>query len=273
MSVTYGVQLFDDLHNYLPDIIYNPGRFRNVQELLEYIQIGIQRTSPFNRGLQEYNRRNTPQFRSGLQYSFSPLGTFDSYAGAPDIPIGPTNSPSQTYARVRTTTIPVSSADVPYITSLINELNNQDNTGNISNQFTNILTTQLLRSFLDQTVTVRPSEQQVNRATTTEVVSALIEDNCAICQDAMERGAHIRKINHCGHIFHKECIDAWFDRNVHCPTCRHDIREVPSSNSSQASQASHASHASQASQGSQRSQRSMPTQPRRVNTYERSADV
>jgi hypothetical protein len=26
-------------------------------------------------------------------------------------------------------------------------------------------------------------------------------------------------------MFHQTCIDAWFERNVRCPMCRHDIRE------------------------------------------------
>ncbi len=253
MPGIYGVQLFDDLHDYLPDIIYNPNRFRNVQDLLDYIQTGIQRASPFNRGLEEYNRNN--QRRNITSYPPRSVSGFPEYTT--EIPVGPTNTPqnyaqpqsytqpqTQNYARVRTTTIPVSVGNLPYITSLFNDLNDQQDTNNL---FTSILTGQMLRNFLDQTVTVRPTEVQINRATTVETVSALIEDNCAICQDAMERGAQIRKINHCGHIFHKECIDAWFDRNVHCPTCRHDIRETNSSQASQASQASQTSQASQAS--------------------------
>jgi hypothetical protein len=266
MPGIYGVQLFDDLHDYLPDIIYNPNRFRNVQELLDYVQTGIQRASPFNRGLEEYNRNN--QRRNITAYPPRPVSGFPDYTT--EIPVGPTNTPQnypqpQNYARVRTTTIPVSVANLPYITSLFNDLNDQQDTTNL---FTNILTGQMLRNFLDQTVTVRPTEVQINRATSVETVSALIEDNCAICQDAMERGAQIRKINHCGHIFHKECIDAWFDRNVHCPTCRHDIRET---NSSQSSQTSQTSQGSQTSNNTTNSQASVNrnAQARRSNVYDR----
>jgi hypothetical protein len=31
-------------------------------------------------------------------------------------------------------------------------------------------------------------------------------------------------MNVCHHTFHKSCIDTWFQENVHCPVCRHDIR-------------------------------------------------
>ena len=34
----YGVGLYDDLHNYLPSILYEPHRFRSVPDLLAYIQ-------------------------------------------------------------------------------------------------------------------------------------------------------------------------------------------------------------------------------------------
>jgi hypothetical protein len=33
----YGVQLLDDLHNYFPELLYNSGRFHNVQDVLQYI--------------------------------------------------------------------------------------------------------------------------------------------------------------------------------------------------------------------------------------------
>jgi hypothetical protein len=33
----YGVQLLDDLHNYFPELLYNSGRFQNVQDVLQYI--------------------------------------------------------------------------------------------------------------------------------------------------------------------------------------------------------------------------------------------
>ena len=34
----------------------------------------------------------------------------------------------------------------------------------------------------------------------------------------------VRRIMHCRHYFHRTCIDTWFQTNVHCPTCRYDIR-------------------------------------------------
>ena len=48
--------------------------------------------------------------------------------------------------------------------------------------------------------------------------------NCAICQETLTNPA--TRIRHCGHSFHTTCISEWFTRSVHCPNCRHDIRET-----------------------------------------------
>ena len=77
-------------------------------------------------------------------------------------------------------------------------------------------------------VPVRPTAAQINAATTEETVADGDEDEdlvCAICQDDIAVGTTMRTINHCEHSFHKTCIDTWFAQNVHCPVCRHDIRE------------------------------------------------
>jgi hypothetical protein len=51
------------------------------------------------------------------------------------------------------------------------------------------------------------------------------DDICAICQDPMEPGSNACSLNACDHRFHPGCINTWFQRDVHCPVCRHDIRE------------------------------------------------
>ena len=70
-------------------------------------------------------------------------------------------------------------------------------------------------------VVVHPTSAQIDAAT--ERVPA--EDStCAICQEAIEDDAI--RLTHCRHEFHNHCITEWFTRSVHCPNCRHDIREV-----------------------------------------------
>ena len=52
----------------------------------------------------------------------------------------------------------------------------------------------------------------------------------AVCQEPLinENNSNrnfIRCINHCGHCFHKDCIDRWFETSCKCPMCRIDIRD------------------------------------------------
>jgi hypothetical protein len=71
-------------------------------------------------------------------------------------------------------------------------------------------------------VVVHATPEQILAATET----ATPEDdsgNCAICQETLTNPA--TRIRHCGHSFHTTCISEWFTRSVHCPNCRHDIRE------------------------------------------------
>ena len=74
-------------------------------------------------------------------------------------------------------------------------------------------------------VIVRPTAQQIAAATTLARVEAATTDICAVCQDGYGMGNERRQLNVCHHTFHRGCIDTWFQENVHCPVCRHDIRE------------------------------------------------
>lgn len=76
-----------------------------------------------------------------------------------------------------------------------------------------------------QPVVVRPTPEQIAESTTLGNLVSDTEQACAICQDALTSDQEGRKLNACGHWFHKNCIDTWLSGNVHCPVCRHDIRE------------------------------------------------
>jgi hypothetical protein len=100
----------------------------------------------------------------------------------------------------------------------------------------NIPTTQLTRQFnvinrgipMDQflqPVVVHPTAEQIAANTTLGNLVSDTDHACAICQDALTSEQEGRKLNACGHWFHKQCIDTWLERDVHCPVCRHDIRE------------------------------------------------
>lgn len=74
----------------------------------------------------------------------------------------------------------------------------------------------------NDSVVVHPTSEQIMAATETSTPQD-DSGNCAICQETLTTPA--TRIRHCGHSFHTTCISEWFTRSVHCPNCRHDIRE------------------------------------------------
>jgi hypothetical protein len=98
---------------------------------------------------------------------------------------------------------------------------------NILNLFTTMLNSPTLNPGFMNAVIVRPSAETI-RANTTLSTTSDADTNavCAICQDGYEVGVERRSLNACHHAFHKSCIDVWFQENVHCPVCRHDIRVI-----------------------------------------------
>jgi len=74
-------------------------------------------------------------------------------------------------------------------------------------------------------VIVRPTREHINAGSVLSIVTAPTTDICAVCQDGFGIGNERRRLNACRHVFHTGCIDTWFHENVHCPVCRHDIRE------------------------------------------------
>ena len=75
-------------------------------------------------------------------------------------------------------------------------------------------------------VPVRPTRAQIDAGSTLHTNLHESEAPCSVCQDAIRAGETSRRLNHCSHTFHQNCIDTWYQRNVHCPVCRHDIRTL-----------------------------------------------
>lgn len=85
----------------------------------------------------------------------------------------------------------------------------------------------LLSSFLNSNVIVRPTNQQIENATTLVSYSDIIHPNSDTCPISLERfnpTDQVRQINYCGHIFLSNEFNEWFHSNVRCPVCRYDIR-------------------------------------------------
>ena len=77
-----------------------------------------------------------------------------------------------------------------------------------------------------QDVIIASSQELINSSSTEETLTQDLDGTCTICQDRMRQGELVRKLTICSHQFHKACIDNWLlNQSVHCPICRHDIRE------------------------------------------------
>jgi len=200
----YGVGLLDDIHNYYPAILYDPTRFHSVGALLHYFQ--IQTRQQFD--LFTFGQRNYLATHLGAE----PETTDVSGVRTPPVRTRLAYSP---YPMYRTTRIVM-----------------DDDLDTNENAARNLLTTLLGAlgtgggiappNFED--VEVAPTIDQIALATTRLHVEE--EIICSVCQDTITTDDDVRRINHCEHSFHVGCIDTWFVRNVHCPVCRHDIRET-----------------------------------------------
>ena len=234
----FTIKLIEDLHTYFPDLLYNSGRFGNVQDVLGYIQ---QRTR------EHYNvfDRRRHEYRTNMDLSGNTIA--EPIVQPPTVPAATSAATSAVTSAAAATPItpqPTSryvAADIPPPNirlrasspifhsfgrpSMMNIFGEQTN--NLFNDYgSGDLLNTLLNSSLLAPVIVRPTDTQIAAATTLIDSSGIPSDTaCSICQEDMEDGGPFRRINACHHIFHTSCIDTWFHQSVTCPTCRIDIRD------------------------------------------------
>ena len=196
----YNVTLLDDLHNYFPEVLYG-SQFDN-DTLVSYIRSQARsRFDLFTNGMNRHNGSLRPNV---------------------------------------TTTVP---RDTVRVTYTMNEDIDESQEDSLLNPLTTFLTAALypqtssmlfpqLRRQTNSTfmepVVVRPTQQQINSGSSIVELTNNSDNSaeiCSICQDSLvQDGRQVRRINTCHHMFHDNCINTWFNNNVRCPTCRHDIR-------------------------------------------------
>lgn len=105
-----------------------------------------------------------------------------------------------------------------------NSNTNRNNINDILNQaFTGLLDTPLTP------VVVRATPEIISEATEELLFSELPNDiqryqSCPVSHEPFTENTEITRIRHCGHYFSRPAFRQWFDSNVYCPICRHDIR-------------------------------------------------
>jgi len=184
----YDISFLDDIHNFFPAFLYDQQQFITTRDVFGYVnrQMDVH-FNIFNRAQREYNQQH------------------------PRMPTVNTQPPLRRRA---------DNFDMTPVYTTTQNLNG------ISDLLAAMLITPPVQQTMEPVI-VRPTRSQIDRATTLHLASVDDEDlNCSICQETYTEQQSIRLIRHCSHKFHRECIDTWFNRNVHCPVCRHDIREV-----------------------------------------------
>lgn len=186
----YGVQLLNDLHNYFPEVLYG-NRFQN-DPLVQYIRQQVS------------NRFNL--------YSNAQTNYFNNHVNN-----------LQTQQRNRVNTIQRNQTEE----ALMNSFNLVFTNGNSSlNPLTSFLNTILQTVDTNglESVPVRPTADQIQSGSSIVEITNT-QESCAICQEHMNPNDRIRRLNHCRHKFHNNCIMRSFETSPRCPICRHDIRE------------------------------------------------
>jgi hypothetical protein len=255
-QVMYGVTLLDDLHNYFPEILYNPQRFETVPQLLFYFQRQLStRFNLFQQGRNSYfeSMPNSSDFFFRSAATGAPVfnttvplwrtgGASTATAGGAAGGVG-SGFDSGGLGGVRDT----SDITLSPLLSLLRAVNMPVHaTFNMREREDVIIRptpAQIRSASVLLTGPPRPSplaqsqeqgqtqeqEQTQQDQTETNTPPASADFTCAVCQDVIGREDACRQLQHCRHAFHQTCIDQWFQRNVRCPVCRHDIRNLNSS--------------------------------------------
>lgn len=226
----YGSALFDELHNFFPELMYDEMIFSTEPYAWMRHRMTILFPQAFTRQRSLYNIYNAGSRRADYEtWRFSSFPSVGQTHGNPRFsnPVRVTASlvepvlRTSARAAVRTTPTTRAQDDFTLLTNLLNSaLSPADNLAPIRGE-SNIL--RFLYGNLED-VPVTPSAEIVSRHSELVQSTAVPADvNCVICQERNTNIIEWRKLN-CSHYFHRNCIDQWFRQNSHCPVCRHDIR-------------------------------------------------
>lgn len=242
----YGSILMNELHTYFPAILYQRQRFTSVQNVLEYMEQQMRgRYDLFSMWQNYYNTNNplAPPYPVQEQQQPHPQQQQESqgyYRSRNSRRWYPRNSPQpqpQHEAAPRVYVTPPADSPQTNVTANSDQLVTSIlNTYMPNDEFSQFIirsllippstgnTTTLNPQPFWEPIVVAPSATQLAAASSTYAAPTRLDTPCAICQDTIAEGDQVRKLNHCDHFFHRSCVDTWFQRNVRCPVCRHDIR-------------------------------------------------
>ena len=137
----------------------------------------------------------------------------------------PVRSTNNAYIPPRTLSQDNNSYSQYYNTIPIPTRSYQPNLTNIARQ---IINNALYRTDTLTPVIVRPTEGQIENATSTMLFNSITNPyntTCPITQQVFMPSDRVTRINRCGHLFTPDDLRIWFSTSVICPMCRIDIRD------------------------------------------------
>lgn len=211
----YGSILLNELHTYFPALLYEPGRFVSTTSVMNYIQQQMRARFDLYSNLQSQYRAQHPRAAAPpIPHRVRPYMARPVVPPSP-VPSGPNVTTAAPPLEMRVTT----QFDPAQLPALLSQAMSLDP---VTQLLLSVAGTPPL-NFYDP-VPVAPTAAQLEANTTVAVAAAALETPCAICQDTISAGDTSRQLHNCRHVFHRSCIDTWFQRNCLCPVCRSDIR-------------------------------------------------
>ena len=220
-ETVYGFHLLDDIHNLFPEILYD----RHFQSpLVTFFQTRTNDLFPeeYIRNRSHYRLFQQTRRREASLFAHAPV---IPVAPVPPVPVAPAFPviPTIPVTPRRTHTVPIpSTPQRPVRNQTVQAFTfplQGDLLGLLERNIADLLTP----------VVVAPTAEELAEASILSSLDPPADVVCAICQDNQSVGSEWRILRYCNHRFHRACVDTWFQQNVHCPVCRHDIREIPDS--------------------------------------------
>ena len=238
----YGVGLLDDLHNYFPAVLYEPSSFHSVRDLLTYISVRTRRRFDlYSNAMNSYHDTPEPAAAAPVAQdqrvaSNLPRHNFtgSSYAAAVSAASSALNAATNPTTPINT--LRRNNLQIPATTNVLSALiagladMNEVDTNSVYRILLTPPVPRVPTTFMEPII-IRPTQEQITQSTRIGTPNDPTEV-CTICQETIEENQPARLILHCEHWFHTSCIDVWFQQDVHCPVCRHDIRSIESASAS-----------------------------------------
>lgn len=236
----YGFHLLDDIHNLFPEFLYDTGLFPGTT-IIPFFQMRVHELFPEDyvrmraqyRMYQMERRREaviptqyrTP-VRQHVQHVQHPATRRPARPRRNAQPRTPEIPETTGTTGARTTTSHYISPLAAYTIPIATLLQPSTTTDTFTSMFASAFLGRQDIADLLTPVPIQPTEAQLNAASLVSTLEPAADVTCPICQDHTHTSSsEWRILRHCGHRFHRPCIDTWFQQHVQCPVCRHDIRE------------------------------------------------